>query len=149
MTEPHLSVEISTMNMQERHYLSELEIKYDTGKGWTFVCISAWKQTVNAIIGGVGMVLIPYALKLLNSIVKILHRMMYASFNSNPWMTVIFCYSPTYVVSNTLENWLAFPHILFQKREWKSWTFIYPSKSKAKLDYIFIKKEVNKYCYEL
>ncbi len=54
--------------------ISELEIKYhDLGKGQTFVSASAWKQTANAIIGGVGMLLSPRALKSFINIKKIQH----------------------------------------------------------------------------
>ena len=55
-----------TRQIQEhRYYLSEQEIKYhDAGKGWTIISESAWKHTVNAVIGVVGMNLISHALKL-------------------------------------------------------------------------------------
>ena len=52
-------------------------------------------KSVNAIIEGVEMPLSPFALKSLNSIVRISLRMMYASFNGNPCTTIISCYSPT------------------------------------------------------
>ena len=32
---------------EHTYYQRELEIKYDIGKGWTFISASAWKQNVN------------------------------------------------------------------------------------------------------
>jgi len=46
---------------------------------------------------GVAMLLSPFAMKALNSIERILPRMMIANFNGNPCTTVISCYSPTNV----------------------------------------------------
>ena len=47
------------------------------------------------MIGGVGMLIGPRALKALTSIEKIQPRMMVATFNCNPSVTIISCYSPT------------------------------------------------------
>ena len=56
---------IDVIYIQEhRYYLCQLEIKYhDTSTGWTFFLTSAWKNSINAIIDGVGMLLSPHALK--------------------------------------------------------------------------------------
>ena len=62
---------------------------------------SAWKSSVNATIGGVDMLIGPWALKLLNSIEKIQLRMMVATFNGNPSATIISCYTPTNVNEET------------------------------------------------
>ena len=52
-------------------YIYSEDITYhDTGNGWTFVFASAWKNSVNAAIGGVVMHIGPRALKPLNSIYK-------------------------------------------------------------------------------
>ena len=78
------------------------DIKYhDTGNGWTLTTVSAWKNSVNATVGGVGMLIGPRALKTLNSIEWIQPRMMAATFNGNPWATIISCYSPTNVSEET------------------------------------------------
>ena len=61
------------------------------------VTASAWKNSVNASVGGVGMLIGPRALKTLNSIEKIQPRMMAATFNGNPKATIISSYSPTNV----------------------------------------------------
>ena len=82
--------------IQEHRYTHSEDIKYhDTGNGWTLATASAWKISVNAMIGGVGMLIGPQALKSLNSIEKIHPRMMVATFNGNPRVTIISCNSPT------------------------------------------------------
>ena len=70
-------------------------------QGWTLATVSAWKNSVNAAVGGVGMLLGPRALKTLNSIERIQPRMMAATFNGNPRATMISCYSPTNVSEET------------------------------------------------
>ena len=78
------------------------DIKYhETGNGWTLATVSVWKNSVNAAVGGVGMLIGPRALKTLNSIEKIQPRMMAATFNDNPRATIISCYSPTNVSEET------------------------------------------------
>ena len=78
------------------------DIKYlETGNGWTFATVSAWKNSVNAAVGGVEMLIGPRALKTLNSIEKIQPRIMAATFNGNPAATIISCYSPTNVSEET------------------------------------------------
>ena len=65
------------------------------------VTVSAWKNSVNASVGGVGMLIGPRALKTLNSIERIHLRMMAATFNGNPKSTIISCFSPTNVSEET------------------------------------------------
>ena len=78
------------------------DIRYhDSGNGRMLATASAWKNSVNAMIGGVGMLIGPRALKSLNSIEKIQPKMMAATFNGNPCATIISCYSPTNVNEET------------------------------------------------
>ena len=88
---------IHTVGVQEhRYHHSEVEIKYqNTGNGWIFISASAWKNSINTVIGGVRMFLNPCALKSLDSIEKIQPRMMVDMFNGNPMTTIISCCSPT------------------------------------------------------
>ena len=66
------------------------DIKYpDTVNGWMLATVSAWKNYVNATVGGVGMLIGPKALKTLNSIERIQPRIMAAMFNGNPRATII------------------------------------------------------------
>ena len=102
---------IDIICIQEHRYTHSEDIKYDdTGNGWTLATASAWKHSVNATIGGVGMLIELQALKSLNSIAKIHPRMMVATFNGNPRETIISCYSPTNVSEET--ELIAFYHEL-------------------------------------
>ena len=88
--------------IQEHRYTHTKDIKYhDTGNGWTLATVSALKNSVNATVGGVGMLIGPRALKTLNSIERIQPRMMAATFNRNPRTTIISCYCPTNVSEET------------------------------------------------
>ena len=93
---------IDMICIQEHRYTHTEDIKYhETGNGWTLVTVSAWKNSVNATVGGVGMLIGPRALKTLNSIERIQPRMLAAMFNGNPRATIISCYSPTNVSEET------------------------------------------------
>ena len=89
---------IDIICIQEHRYTHTKDIKYhETGNGWLLVIVSAWKNSVNAAVGGVGLLIGPRALKTLNSIEKIQPRIMAATFDGNPRATIISCYSPTNV----------------------------------------------------
>ena len=60
-----------------------------------FVPVSAWKNSVNAVIGDVGILIGHPVLKLLNIIKKMQLKMMIATFNGKPSKTIISCYSLT------------------------------------------------------
>ena len=93
---------IGIICIHSHRYTHTEDIKYhETGNGWTLGIISAWKNSVNAMVGGVGMLIGPRALKTLNSIERIQPRMMTAMFNGNPKATIISCYSPTNVSEET------------------------------------------------
>ena len=89
---------IDIICIQEHRYTHTEDIKYhETGNGWSLATVSAWKNSVNATVGGVGLLIGPRTLKTLNSVEKIQPRMMAATFNGNPRATIISCYSPTNV----------------------------------------------------
>ena len=93
---------IDIICIQEHRFTHSKYIKYhDSGNGWTLATVSAWKNSVNTTIRGVGMLIRPRALQSLNSIEKIQPRMMVATFKGNPSTTIIFCYSPTNVSEET------------------------------------------------
>ena len=93
--------DVNIICIQEYRYTHSEDIKYqDIGNGWMLATASAWKNSLNAMIGGVGMLIEPWALKSLNSIEKIQPKMMVATFNGNP-STIISCYSPTNVNEET------------------------------------------------
>ena len=93
---------IDIICIQEHRYMHTEDIKYhETGNGWTLAIVSAWKNSANAAVGGVGMLIGPRALKTQNSIEKIQPMMMAATFNGNPRATIISCYSPTNISEET------------------------------------------------
>ena len=97
LTASMIDYNIDIICIQEHRHTHSEDIKYhDTGNGWTLATASAWKNSVNATIGGVGMLIGPRSLKSLNSIEKIQTWMKVATFNDNPIATII-CYSPTNV----------------------------------------------------
>ena len=93
---------IDIICIQEYRYTNNEDIKYhDTCNGWVLATVSAWKNSVNATVGGVGILIGPIALKSLNSIERKQPRMMVATFNGNPRATTIPWYSPTNVSEET------------------------------------------------
>ena len=82
--------------VQEHRFVHEdiLIKEHDVGKGWKLITSSAWKNSINASIGG--MLLSPDAYKAMNSIESLSPRILVATFNGNP-QTVVSCYSPTNV----------------------------------------------------
>ena len=93
---------IDVIFIQEHRYTHSNDIKYqDSDNEWTLGTTSAWKNSVNATIGGVGMLIGPRGLKSLNDIEKIQPRMMVATFNGNLRATIISCYSLTNVSEKT------------------------------------------------
>ena len=102
LTASAIEHKIDIICIQEHRYTHTEDIKYHkTGNGWTLITVSAWKNSVNASVGGVGMLIGPRALKTLNSIERIQPRMMVATFNGNPKATIISCYTPTNVSEET------------------------------------------------
>ena len=86
---------IDIICIQEHRYTHNGDIKFhDTGNGWTLATVSAWKNSINATAGVVGILIGPRVLKSLNSIERIQPKMMVATFNGNPRATIISCYSP-------------------------------------------------------
>ena len=60
---------IDIICIQEHRYTYSEDLKYhDTGNGWTLATLWAWKNSVNATVGGVGILIGPKALKSLKSI---------------------------------------------------------------------------------
>ena len=93
---------IDIICIQEHRYTHTEDIKYhETGNGWALATVSAWKNSVNATLWEVGMLIGPRALKTLYSIERIQPRMMAATFNGNPKATIISCYSSTNVSEET------------------------------------------------
>ena len=102
LTASAIEHKIDIICIQEHRYMHTENIKYhETGNGWTLATVSAWKNSVNATVGGVGILIGPRALKTLNTIERIQARMLAAKFNGNPKATIISCYSLTNVSEET------------------------------------------------
>ena len=55
---------IDIICIQEHRYTHTEDIKYhETGNGWSLVTVSVWKNSLNAAVGGVGLLIGPRALK--------------------------------------------------------------------------------------
>ena len=123
-------------------YHRKLELKcHDTGNGWTFVSVSAWKSSVNADFG-VGILLSPHDSSLLNDIERIQLRMKCDPFNSNSCPTVISYNSPNNANEETdiiaVYNELSSLVLLFPKHN----VLIIGGDMNPQID----KDENNKYC---
>ena len=68
---------------------------------WRLLTCSAWKNTVNAANGEIGMLLREDIYNTLSSIEKISPRIMTVTFQGNPQTTIITCYSPKNVSDET------------------------------------------------
>ena len=99
MTASSIDHKIDIICVQEYRYTHTEDS--DSSNGWTLATASVWKNSINATIGGVGILIGPRALKSLISIERIQPRMMVATFNGNPRATIISCYSPTNVSEET------------------------------------------------
>ena len=81
---------------EHRIFHKEINIHHHKmGRGWMLLTSSAEKGSNNATIRGVGILLSPKGYQALNKIESINARTLIASFNGNPSITVICCYSPT------------------------------------------------------
>ena len=85
LTASAIEHKIDIICIQEHRYTHIMDIKYhDTGNGWTQATASAWKNSINAKIGGVGMLIGPQDRKSLNCTEKIRPRMMVATLRATP-----------------------------------------------------------------
>ena len=87
---------IDVICLQEhRHYHIDVDVRYKNFGKWTLVTSSCTKNSVNAAQGGVGFLISPKVISSLNYVSKISDRILVATFNSNPQLTLLSCYSPT------------------------------------------------------
>lgn len=63
--------------------------------GWTIANFTAWKNTKNTRMGGIGLLINQSAYKALKNIESINQRTMVASFHGNPLLNVVCVYSAT------------------------------------------------------
>ncbi|XP_066931364.1 craniofacial development protein 2-like [Clytia hemisphaerica] len=92
-----LKYNISICAVQEHrimHSAGDPPIYTNTIGPYTLFTASAWKSSVNATIGGVGILVKSSLLSLIQSIDKISDRIVSITFKGNPKTTIISCYSP-------------------------------------------------------
>ena len=77
------------------HKEGESKIKTDVINGHTIITTSAWRNSRNAAIGGVGVILDKYAANSLAKVESFSNRIMIIHLAGNPATTVIIQYTPT------------------------------------------------------
>ena len=98
---------ISIIVIQEHGLIHEEPLKHHSlGDKWLLITCSATRNTMNAGIGDVRILLSPHAKLALESIENITERTMIATFNGNPKCIVISNYRPTNVTSeDTIQEY--------------------------------------------
>ena len=82
--------------IQEHRFVHlDVDIKEHTFGKWKLLTCSAWRNSINAAIGGVGILINLRAYNAIKSIDMISNRIVAIHFMGNPLTTVISCYSPT------------------------------------------------------
>ncbi len=77
------------------------EIQYENlTDGYQLITLSAWRNTIGAAVGGVGVLLSPFARKVLVSVCRTSPRIMKVTLNGNPMTTIIVTYAPTNVTDD-------------------------------------------------
>ena len=89
------------ISIQEHRVIHNDLIKEEVFGKWRLLTCSAWKNTVNAANGGIGILFREDIYNTLSSIENISPRIMTATFQGNPQTTIITCYSPTNVSDET------------------------------------------------
>ena len=93
---------IDIISIQEhRLFHEDDDILYHKVGDFTLATASCYKNSVNASIGGVGLLLSPRAMENLFNIDKVSPHVVIAEFEGNPKTTVIACHSPTNTSSDT------------------------------------------------
>ena len=71
--------------------------------GQYFITSSAWRNSQNAAVGGVGLLLSPQAKRALGEVTSVSNRILKATFEGSPRTTIIVAYSPTNTPGNEEE----------------------------------------------
>ena len=83
---------------------------------WRLISCSAWKNNINAAIGGIGILLNKLSYNTLANIDIVSKRIMIVNFNGNPQTFIIVCYSPTNVCDPT-EIEFVYENLTFTTRQ--------------------------------
>jgi hypothetical protein len=96
---------IEILGIQEHRRVHDDPVVFRRLEGQHLITSSAWRNQVQASVGGVGLLLSPRARNALRRVTPITERILVAEFDSNPVTTVIVTYSPTNVSPTELvEN---------------------------------------------
>jgi hypothetical protein len=96
---------IEILGIQEHKRVHDDPVVFRRLEGQYLITSSAWRNQVQASVGGVGLLLSPRARNALRRVTPITERILVAEFDSNPVTTVIVTYSPTNVSPTELvEN---------------------------------------------
>ena len=89
--------QIDIIGIQEhRIHHADTDIKFhQLTNSWQLITTSATQNTIGATVGGVAILLSPYAGRSLINVETISPRLMICHFQGNPATTVLCCYSPT------------------------------------------------------
>ena len=88
-------IDVTCIQEHKLYHPGENMKYHNMGNGWTLATSSAEKACNNATIRGIGMFLSPMAYRSLLNVESISSRIMIVTFNGNPKVTVVSCYSPT------------------------------------------------------
>ena len=102
---------ISIIAIQEHRRVHPETIKYEHIDNHLLVTASAWRNSAQAAVGGVGFVINAAAEKSLCEVVRISARIVKASFSGNPESTFFSVYSPTNIKHNQTEADEFYQHI--------------------------------------
>ena len=87
---------ITIMAIQEHRIVHDEPLKYHLlDENWLLITSTATRNSVNASVGGVGLLLSPLFKNSLENVETINSRIMIATFSGNPKSTIISTYSPT------------------------------------------------------
>ena len=76
------------------HNESDEDIVYNQVNSSLFITYSAWRNDVNAAVGGVGIMINKRASNVLSEVIKWNERIIIATFEGNPKTTIFVHYSP-------------------------------------------------------
>ena len=86
---------IEIVGIQEHRIVHEDSIRYKQLDKYHLITSSAWRNSAQAAVGGVGVLISKKAEKALSSVKPISDRILKATFQGNPATTIIVAYSPT------------------------------------------------------
>ena len=96
--------DISIIALQEHRRVHEEEIKYENIDGHLLVTSSAWRNSSQAAVGGVGFIMNRRAEKALCDVTSVTSRILKATLAGNPEFTLVAAYSPTNMRQNHDET---------------------------------------------